>query len=397
MATVLNLESQLTDADKNVGLLIASKDVLINIDSYSESVNNINELFENIRNNFFDLGKELSKVKESKSYKIGNYKDVYEFSKSEFNLEVTSTKNFINVYSTFKNDNGCLSDKFQNFNLSQLVEMLPLADDKEFCSELGSLTVKEIKSVKKQLNTIDATVEGKWNSLITVVKNIVLDDVCTKNKKLFGKFHNDGSERQYSFDNYESAVIKLDGYGRLFIKLNDFHNDMTLHFSVECFKLKYFSPVSSSFKDFKKNITAFIDELIKESDAIENVVKSDKSKVVDFVESEVVEDLPVKELKVCTLKNDSAREDFINNPINWKIYGSVKGDLNISIFQFIKYPEYFKIFIGSYELDPFKIWSQGNLFSFNDFNAQMGGKGFLSMCPLSSLSNIVERLKRERY
>ena len=170
---------------------LVSDNKLISIDKYftlKESyddieitVNLIRKFLNDTINNYLKIGYLLSNINENQLKELG-CESIYEFSKENFDLGVTSTKNFINVYKKFgSNGNSInslpleyipsyitLKDEYKDYSMSQLVELLPVADD-EIEKFNPEMTCKEIRALKKQSQLTDFE-----NDFYEKVKNVFL-------------------------------------------------------------------------------------------------------------------------------------------------------------------------------------------------------------------------------
>lgn len=110
-----------------------------------------------IRKGFIRLGFHLDEIKRCEYYKSAGYEDFYEFCQANYAFSPTTTKRLIEVWFEFgMRENGArmpkmwIDEKYADYSYSQLVEMLPMSE--EVRSKIRpSMTVKEIRSVKKEL------------------------------------------------------------------------------------------------------------------------------------------------------------------------------------------------------------------------------------------------------
>ena len=196
-------------------------------DEISETVNTIRGLLNDTVNNYLKIGCLLSSISDEKLKELG-CDSIYEFSKQNFNLGVTSTKNFINVYQKFGeykcdyDDMGpryipnfvYLKEEFKDYSMSQLVELLPVADE-DFDKFNPEMTCKEIRALKKQSQLTDYENEfydKVKNSFLEIWDNVFYALSFETKNKIDGKeiiFDKNGS---YSFNLPccgKNIVIKL--------------------------------------------------------------------------------------------------------------------------------------------------------------------------------------------
>lgn len=111
-------------------------------------VNLIVDELKDLTNHFFKLGYHLFKLKDSWDDNLTK-SEFYKFCESKFFLKSTSIKNLINVYNAFKSkdDEDEIDERFEGFSFTSLVELLPLADDKEFAKNFKKLSTRQIKEI----------------------------------------------------------------------------------------------------------------------------------------------------------------------------------------------------------------------------------------------------------
>lgn len=139
-------------------------------------IDHIVDELKDLTSHFFNLGYHLFKLKESWDDNLTK-SDFYKFCEKNFLLKSTSIKNFINVYKAFKSkdDEDELDERFEGFSFTALVELLPLADDKEFAKNFKLLSTREIKeivSIEK-----DSSVKDK---LLKQVYEVIRDSLRKK-------------------------------------------------------------------------------------------------------------------------------------------------------------------------------------------------------------------------
>lgn len=139
------------------------------IDYHCEHI--VDEL-KDLTNHFFNLGFHLFKLKESWNDDLLK-KDFYKFCEENFLLKTTSIKNFINVYKTFrsKDDEDEIDERFENFSFTALVELLPIADDKDFAKEFKKLSTREIREIVS-LNKDDSS-KGFLNQVYLLIRDLL--------------------------------------------------------------------------------------------------------------------------------------------------------------------------------------------------------------------------------
>lgn len=116
--------------------------------------NKIKHAFYNIAREFVYVGFLLAECDYYETYKEWGYSSIHEYALDRLGLKKSSTYNFINVCKAFTEPTECMpcsyfmKDKYENFNYSQLVEMLSMSD-KQRSQVTPDMSVKQIREVKK--------------------------------------------------------------------------------------------------------------------------------------------------------------------------------------------------------------------------------------------------------
>ena len=132
--------------------IIKAGEQLVGLDRLDSCIRLINSGLNSVRQCFFNIGKQLSEVKEENLFRFVGFESVYEFADMTFGFKSTLTKNLISVYESFRDKDGCMLDDFNEVPSSRLIELLPLKDDKDLCKDLKDLPVASIKNVKRVLD-----------------------------------------------------------------------------------------------------------------------------------------------------------------------------------------------------------------------------------------------------
>ena len=103
--------------------------------------------------NFFMIGYFLRRIAKERLYEKDGYKDIWEFSKAEYGLSVSSTSRFMNINARFslKDNEQEMDQKYIGMGVSKLQEMLTLTDE-QLETITPETTVKEIREIKKAAN-----------------------------------------------------------------------------------------------------------------------------------------------------------------------------------------------------------------------------------------------------
>ena len=151
MEEIINI-SQATDQQE---LIVLENEYKI-ANTINYHIFEVKDILNSFTSSFFKLGYHLFELKNNWSENLTK-SDFYKYCEENFNLKPTSIKNFINVYQSFKdNENPKEIDKrFEGFSFSSLVELIPIADDKEFAANFKKLSSRETRSVVRVKDVYD--------------------------------------------------------------------------------------------------------------------------------------------------------------------------------------------------------------------------------------------------
>ncbi len=131
------------------------KNLTINETAKSYLVRIYEDLYD-IRKSFIRLGFHLAEIEKCGYYKDAGYDDFYDFCEDNYALSRSSVQRYILVWykfadydSTSNSRKMWISEKFDAFNFSQLVEMASMKHPEKIKPEM---TVKEIREYKKNLS-----------------------------------------------------------------------------------------------------------------------------------------------------------------------------------------------------------------------------------------------------
>lgn len=308
----------------------------------NKSIENLDRCVRSLADNFVSIGYYLNDIKESKVFKDLGFEDIYEFAESKYHFGKTSTKNFINVYLKFGKYDCCpmLQSKYQNYNFSQLVELLP--ESEEALNKYDpSQTVKEIRLTKFQnsLNEDQSKLE-KW----------LQKDLCSFLKKEYPQ-----TSLKFYGSSYSFFELKYKKY-----ELNFYKEDGGIIRMVSYdLKKKFEAKTILSLRLISVHVDLFVKKVDEEmksqtSDSAEEIETNGQTSDRETVEVEVVDAVPARPQK---LKNDKMREEFIRNSENWNLLYDLT-EVNARIFRHKEVPEFFEIqyFGKQYGTDPEMAW-----------------------------------------
>lgn len=122
---------------------------------YEDSIDIIGDELQNTRKSFVKIGWYLKHIDEENMYQKDGYEDIYEFAHAKFKMKKGTVNRFINICKQFSvnHDSPELDEHYQEFDESQLFEMLPMKEtEREGISP--DMTVKQIREKKAENKAI---------------------------------------------------------------------------------------------------------------------------------------------------------------------------------------------------------------------------------------------------
>lgn len=117
---------------------------------YQDSIDIIRDELHRTRRSFVKIGWYLKHIKDQEMFKTDGYADIFELALDKFNISQPTATRFMNICKEFSVDHDSpeLDEKFVDFSVSQLFEMLPMEEDKRE-RITSDMTVKQIREVKE--------------------------------------------------------------------------------------------------------------------------------------------------------------------------------------------------------------------------------------------------------
>lgn len=118
---------------------------------YQDSIDIIYDELQKTRKSFIKIGWYLKHIKDAAMYKEDGYTNIYEFAYDKFNISQSTATRFINLCIEFSvnHDSPDLDEKYIDFSVSQLFEMLPMKSE-EKGKITPDMTVRQIREVKNE-------------------------------------------------------------------------------------------------------------------------------------------------------------------------------------------------------------------------------------------------------
>lgn len=172
------------------------------------------EEMQNVKHSFFKLGMYLSEAYVKRLNNGTGVDDFFIWCEQLFGLQKSSVYNFMRIYNVFRDkrrtDVGILDSRFENFNQSQLVELLPASDSLDriqFVKPSDSVATirKVVKISKKMRNKAHVECDSSEEYIGRFGAVLLPSDTCKK-EKLKGA---DAFNRVYTVLNNE---FNIDGW-----------------------------------------------------------------------------------------------------------------------------------------------------------------------------------------
>ena len=126
----------------------------------TDNVDAVKALLNDTKYNFVAIGYHLRKIDDDKLYRETGHENIWEFAKDQFGLSKSSASRFMAINKRFSVDgySDRLADDYQQFNVSQMSEMLTLTDE-QIGQIDASTTIREIRDMKPKPEKKDDPVE----------------------------------------------------------------------------------------------------------------------------------------------------------------------------------------------------------------------------------------------
>lgn len=324
-------------------------DELKNNKIFFDCYKNIVECNNEVLNNFILIGKYLKTIKENSYYKLLNYENIYDFSKNEFNYSLTTTKNMIAVFDKFVEPTTKSSfrpellKKFDGYNYSQLVELLPVEESKLESFD-SNMTVKEIR-IKKLENKLNKDID-KVNSYFSGLFFETIKEIVDKENFL---------KIRLSSSNYIDISVKNKDISNFYFTIQLYTYD-SICLNVSTYVKKYESyNIDLDLNILKKHLNTFINICKAEIERY----NSSKSQLSDLDILEIKE----KKSNLKNFKNNDERYNFLKNLENYNLIYSL--DLiKVKIYQNKYFEELYIITSLSNDSIYDYFWFSGNYYFF---------------------------------
>ena len=306
--------------------------------------NNVTSYLASSIDNFSQAGRDLTEISEKKLYEFAGCSDVFEFAAKVWDLKATSVKNYMAVFAKFGKEIGYnFTSKWKGYNFTQLVELLPVADDTKVISEYSpKMTIKEIRAKKyvDQLSDSEKTIES-------LLQKGFMD--------AFASFLDVKGMKQEYKAKYTPVNLKKDTKSSLVFTMGAGNIKIERYGSpAHLFTFRFDTPnrywSSSEFDTVGELLALLNSDNFKEFIAI--AYKKVKSEVAPAV-AEVVEEAKAKKAAEPkpTLSNDKKREEYVADLSHWQKIGEIKDvakNCDVAYFRFDKNPDFIALHINGH-------------------------------------------------
>jgi len=172
--------------------------------NYQDSIEIIKDELHHAQKSFVKIGWYLKHIDEQKMYEEDGYSDLYDFARDKFNITRTTASRFISICERFSVNNNSpeLDDKYSEYGVSQLFEMLPM-NDKEIEKVTPDMPVGKIRELKAETKA-----EKKEKGSLSDSSNISLQDAKRLEEALPDPTVDDAVKGQYSFSGIDMDIVE---------------------------------------------------------------------------------------------------------------------------------------------------------------------------------------------
>lgn len=119
--------------------------------SYQDSIDIINDELHKTRKSFIKIGWYLKHINEANMYKEDGYANINDFAHDKFKISQSTTTRLIGLCCQFSvgHDSPELDEKYLDYNISQLFEMLPMLQEKRE-QITPDMTIRQIRDKKNE-------------------------------------------------------------------------------------------------------------------------------------------------------------------------------------------------------------------------------------------------------
>lgn len=117
---------------------------------YQDSLDIIKEETLKMQKSFVKIGWYLKHIRDQELFRADGYANIYECAEDQLGYSQSTVSRFINICEKFSRDHNSpeLDERYNGFDKSQMIEMLPLNTD-QLAQVTPDMTVQQIRNIKK--------------------------------------------------------------------------------------------------------------------------------------------------------------------------------------------------------------------------------------------------------
>lgn len=138
-----------------------TKELRSSVNTLQDYTDKINNAISDIKRSYCFIGGLLNEINAFETYKELGYESIVEYCEATFGFKKTFTYDLMKVQNKFNNGTiFSLDKKYENYEFSKLVVMASM-NDFQIARCKPDMTVKELKDIKKNKNTLSARAESE--------------------------------------------------------------------------------------------------------------------------------------------------------------------------------------------------------------------------------------------
>lgn len=188
---------------------------------YRDSLDIIKEESVKIQKSFVKIGWYLKHIQENELYCEDGYANIYECAASQFGYSQSTVSRFIGICEKFSKDHDSpeLDEKYEGFDKSQMIEMLPM-DQAQLEKVTPEMTVKQIRDIKNDgkketknsaKKKAESPVEGNNAEEIDLTTTTSLDSEFELQEENYATSHKESEENEPDEDSQSTEEVVVDG------------------------------------------------------------------------------------------------------------------------------------------------------------------------------------------
>ena len=143
---------------------------------YQDSMDIIKEETLKMQKSFVKIGWYLKHIRDQELFRVDGYANIYECAEDQLGYSQSTVSRFINICEKFSKDHNSpeLDERYNGFDKSQMIEMLPLNTD-QLAKVTPDMTVQQIRDIKKPVGDQKAQIKAEEDGDIPGQTSIAAD------------------------------------------------------------------------------------------------------------------------------------------------------------------------------------------------------------------------------